>query len=315
MIWVQIVYWTQDYGIKLVIKDLKLGIIGLSEGNGHPYSWSAIFNGYDETYMDSCPFPVIPQYLRRQEFPRDAIPGCVVSHVWTQEYKLSKEIANASKIEHIARSIDELITKVDAVLLARDDAENHFEFAKPIIESGLPIFIDKPIAFDLATAKRIFNLEKYKNQIFTCSSLKYAKEFSLTVKKKEEFGKIVSTSSYISGPWDRYSVHIIEPTLSIIGEQGNITSYSKTKTNDSTILSLQWESGVVSNFSTFRNVVCPVGIQVFGRNLYKELILQDTYHAFKKSLLEFIKQVRGKNNTFRKKDVFDTINIVELGNN
>ena len=24
---------------------LKLGIIGLSEGNGHPYSWSAIFNG------------------------------------------------------------------------------------------------------------------------------------------------------------------------------------------------------------------------------------------------------------------------------
>ena len=29
--------------------NLKLGIIGISNGNGHPYSWSAIFNGYDTT--------------------------------------------------------------------------------------------------------------------------------------------------------------------------------------------------------------------------------------------------------------------------
>jgi hypothetical protein len=28
-------------------KKIKLGIIGASKGNGHPYSWSAIFNGYD----------------------------------------------------------------------------------------------------------------------------------------------------------------------------------------------------------------------------------------------------------------------------
>ena len=31
---------------------LNLGVIGLSEGNGHPYSWSAIFNGYDSVEMD-----------------------------------------------------------------------------------------------------------------------------------------------------------------------------------------------------------------------------------------------------------------------
>jgi hypothetical protein len=27
---------------------VRLGIIGASPGNGHPYSWSAFFNGYDE---------------------------------------------------------------------------------------------------------------------------------------------------------------------------------------------------------------------------------------------------------------------------
>ena len=42
---------------------LKLGIIGLSSDNGHPYSWSAIFNGYDPEEMARCPFPGIPEYL------------------------------------------------------------------------------------------------------------------------------------------------------------------------------------------------------------------------------------------------------------
>lgn len=27
--------------------EISLGIIGMTPGNGHPYSWSAIFNGYD----------------------------------------------------------------------------------------------------------------------------------------------------------------------------------------------------------------------------------------------------------------------------
>ena len=31
-----------------MIKELKIGIIGSSDGNGHPYSWSAIFNGYNK---------------------------------------------------------------------------------------------------------------------------------------------------------------------------------------------------------------------------------------------------------------------------
>ena len=43
---------------------LRLGIMGMSEGNGHPYSWSAIFNGYNSLEMEDCGFPVIPEYLK-----------------------------------------------------------------------------------------------------------------------------------------------------------------------------------------------------------------------------------------------------------
>lgn len=32
-------------------KEIRLAILGLSPGNGHPYSWSAMFNGYDKELM------------------------------------------------------------------------------------------------------------------------------------------------------------------------------------------------------------------------------------------------------------------------
>ena len=44
-------------------KELRIGILGMTEGNGHPYSWSAMINGYDRDEMETCGFPVIPRYL------------------------------------------------------------------------------------------------------------------------------------------------------------------------------------------------------------------------------------------------------------
>ncbi|RKY68211.1 MAG: oxidoreductase, partial [Candidatus Latescibacterota bacterium] len=35
------------------MKELKIAMLGMTEGNGHPYSWSAIINGdYDPEEME-----------------------------------------------------------------------------------------------------------------------------------------------------------------------------------------------------------------------------------------------------------------------
>ena len=39
-----------------MIKNIRLGMIGMNDGNGHPYSWSAIFNGYDPIEMENALF-------------------------------------------------------------------------------------------------------------------------------------------------------------------------------------------------------------------------------------------------------------------
>ena len=168
---------------------LKLGMIGLSPGNGHPYSWGAIFNGYDVNEMSSCPFPVIPQYLSQQSFPQDAIADATVSHIWTQDRDISNHVAKSAYIEAVVDDLEDMIEHVDGILLARDDSETHYEFAKPFLEAGLPIYIDKPLATTVAEAEKIYSLQQFEGQIFTCSALRYAPDFQWQENERDDLGK------------------------------------------------------------------------------------------------------------------------------
>ena len=183
------------------MKDLKLGIIGMSEGNGHPYSWSAIFNGYDKSAMDDCGFPVIPVYLAKQRFPEDTIAGAKVTNVWTQSINLSKKISKAAKIENVNESISEMIPQIDAAL-ARDDAENHFRFAKKFLDAGLPVFIDKPLAINMQSAKKFCPSKSIWDKFFSCSASRYAEEFDLTNDDLEEMGQLKKIIGYTPNSWE-----------------------------------------------------------------------------------------------------------------
>ena len=131
------------------MKKIKLGIIGISKGNGHPYSWSAIINGYDKKKIKDCGFSVIPKYLNKKIYPRDFINNAKVSHIWTQNIKISKKIASTTYIPNIVKKKEHLIGKVDGILLARDDYKNHYKISKPFLKAGMPVYIDKPISINL----------------------------------------------------------------------------------------------------------------------------------------------------------------------
>ena len=46
--------------------DEKIGVIGINDGNGHPYSFSAMFNGFVNDYLQKyCSFDLIKEYLPR----------------------------------------------------------------------------------------------------------------------------------------------------------------------------------------------------------------------------------------------------------
>lgn len=295
------------------MNELNLGIIGMSDGNGHPYSWAAIFNGYDSTYMAKCPFPVIPDYLSKRNFPTDSIKAAKVTHIWTQDLEVSHHISKSSKIKHVVSEMNEMIDHVDGVLLARDDPENHFAMSAPFLNAGLPIFIDKPLDVSLKGAKKILDAQQYDWQVFSCSSLRYASEFDKNLIDLGKVGDYKLIEANISKSWDKYGIHIIEPVLGLRDDWGDILGVMNVKDDHVATTHINWENGIRTTFNVLGNLVTPIKINIYGTKSSVELVFKDTYSAFKKSLQAFVDGINRKSVAIPRGETLRAIHVIEAG--
>ena len=292
---------------------LRLGVIGLSPGNGHPYSWSAIFNGYEPAAMEQCGFPVIPRYLEKQRFPNDAIPGARVTHIWTQDADLSEHIATAAYIEHIVDSYTDLIGKVDAVLLARDDADKHISLARPFLEAGIPIYVDKPLALSRKEAETLISLQRFPGQLFSCSALRYAPELRLTEPQREEIGVLSYVAASVPKDWDKYAVHVIEPVLQLLPGRGRVVRSQRWASGDRVVLHVEFSSGVGAQISTMGSTSAPLGFRVYGKAGWRDLHFSDTFRTFRAALQDFVDGVRMRDIRISPNDMLSVVDLIELG--
>jgi len=292
---------------------LKLAVIGFSEGNGHPYSWSAIFNGYEPSEMEGCGYPVIPRYLEQQIWPDAQINKARVTHIWTQDTQLSQKIAKATRIDHVVKDLQDLIGQVDAILLARDDAQNHLTFAKLFLDAGLPVYIDKPICLELDDLDRLYELQQYPGQIFSCSALRYAKEFQVSLAELTELGPLTHIHATVPKDWNRYAVHVVEPLLALAGDQGLITSHQQWWEGETCTNQYAWESGFQAVVSTMGQAACPLSLRLIGENAWKDLFFADTFYAFKAALNDFIDGVQSNSEHTDPGFMRKVVEMIELG--
>ena len=292
---------------------IKLGVIGMSYGNGHPYSWAAIFNGFNKDEMALCLFPVIPEYLSKQIFPEDFLCNYAkVTHIWTQDLKISKQIALASKIDNIVNNIEDLCGNVDAVLLARDDAENHVEMAMPFLKVGLPIFIDKPFALTMKEANIMLTSQKFESQIFTCSSLRYAKELALSKIEIESLGEIDYVEGVIMNKWETYGIHILEPLVSQLPNRGRLV-YVKAEINDGFhVVNIRWER-CKAKLKITGTIKSDLAISFSGNN--HEIIkkFSDSFSCFRTSLSAFIDSINEKKIVIDRQETLELVEILQKG--
>lgn len=294
---------------------LELGVIGISEGNGHPYSWAAIFNGYDPAAMKNCGFPVISEYLAKQRWPEARIKGAKVTCVWTQDEAISHKIAAASLIENVVQAPQDMIGRVDGVLLARDDAERHYEIAAPFIDAGIPVYIDKPIALSVNEMKRIYAHEKYPGQIFSCSALRYAPELMLSDGERHRLGPIRQIHAFTPKSWDKYAIHIIDPVLNILDESDRVRKVIwRTKHATAAAVSVLWSSGIITNLHAVGDKASsPITIRLLGSDGWKDLFFEDSFRCFKAALEDFMLGIETRSERSRRKFNETAIALLELG--
>lgn len=193
-------------------------MLGMIEGNGHPYSWSAIINGFDPAAMEACPFPVISRYLNAQPHETVRIPAANVTHLWTDNPAEAAGVARASLIPHIVASPEDVIGEVDAVVIATDDGFDHVRRARPFVEAGLPVFVDKPMATSLEDLRTFVEWDRAGAKILSSSSLRFAPELvDQFLPTLESLGTLRWISGISVKDWEKYGIHLLEPLFRIVG--------------------------------------------------------------------------------------------------
>ena len=111
-------------------------------------------------------------------------------------------------------TIAELCKNVDAIMLESVDGRPKVRQAIPVIDAGLPLYIDKPMAGSLADVLFIFDYAKNKGvPIFSSSSLRYGK--ATQAARAGALGKIIHAETFSPA-----SIEVRHPDLFWYGVHG-----------------------------------------------------------------------------------------------
>lgn len=271
--------------------EIRLAMLGMVDGNGHPYSWSAIFNGYEEEVMASCPFPVIAQYLSKQPKSTFGIDRAKVTHIWTDDPADAHKVAKASLIPNVVSRPEEVIDQVDAVIIATDKGHEHVERCRPFVEAGIPIFIDKPLVDNKKDLETFQDWIRSGAKILSSSSMRYCKEFAPYRLSTHSLGELRYVTITTPKTWERYGIHALESVYPILGP--GFLSAVNTGTAERNVVHLKHRCGadvlVIASQDMYggfgKLLLCGTQGSAFAQS-------EDSYYAFKAQLEAFIQYLR-----------------------
>lgn len=292
--------------------DLKLAMLGMIEGNGHPYSWSAIVNGYNPAEMAKCPYAAIPVYLGKQPLENVRIPGARVTHIWTDDPADAPKVAAASLIANVVSKPEDVIGQVDAVVIATDDGNDHVRRARPFIEAGLPVFIDKPMATNLDDLRQFVKWQHDGKVLLSTSGMRYAPEMKLSDGQRTHLGELRWITSFTCKTWERYGIHALEAVYPLLGP-GFVSAQTQHQAG-SDIVHLRHQSGVQITLSAIHDAYGSFGaVHLYGTKGDLVLKLTDTYNAFRSQLVAFIDMLRTGQPPFDFAQTIELMSIIIAG--
>lgn len=186
----------------------------------------------------------------------------------TRVERFAAEIHDKYGVE-IVGSIDELLTKVDAVLLESVDGRPHLIQARPVFKAKKRVFIDKPFTASYADAREIVRLSRESGTpFFSTSSLRYANDI-IALKNKPELGGIIGAMTFGPSPTEAhhpdlfwYGIHGVEILFTLMGT--GCESVARTNSVGADVVTGKWKDGRIGTFRGIRDGKQDYGAIAFG---------------------------------------------------
>jgi predicted dehydrogenase len=154
--------------------------------------------------------------------------GVKMEYAWDYDLARAKRYAEKYQIPHVTEDVQDMLGGVDAVLIGGgrrqprgggiwgEEPDDHLRFARPFLQQGLPVLIDKPFADRLEDAVEMVRLARSNGALLmSCSAMRYASEIRALREVVEAggLGKISGAMCMIGTgvatlKW--YIIHILE---------------------------------------------------------------------------------------------------------
>ena len=290
---------------------IRLAMLGISPGNGHPYSFSAIFNGYDEDRMKRCPYPVIYEYLSKQDRRTMCIPGVRVTHIWAEERREAEDVARTVFIEHVVDHYTDVIGEVDAVVIPHDEGSLHLEMARPFLEREIPIFIDKPLADNWPDALELVRFAGKDKLLMSCSASRYAREVEEAKRALMELGDVRTMYAVSSKSWVKYGVHLIEALFALFG--GNVETVQNVGREGEDVVHLLYADGRQAVLQVFEDLSPLLQITLHGTKGHWTITFGDWFYMFRRMLSLFIEMIKTEQRPIPLEETLEIIKVLVAG--
>lgn len=292
--------------------EIRLAMLGMVDGNGHPYSWSAMFNGYNKEEMQHCGFPGIPAYLDKQPAHTFGIDRAKVTHVWTDDPQDAEKVSKASLVPHIVNKPEDVIGQVDAVIIATDKGHEHVERCRPFVEAGIPIFVDKPLVDHEQDLQTFYKWVSSGAAIISSSSMRYCKEFMPYHRSTYELGELRFVSITTAKTWERYGIHAMESIFPILGP--GFLSVANTGTYERNVVHLKHKCGADVVVTASYDMSGASGLlQLGGTKGFVQTKSGDSYFSFKTQLEAYISYLRTGEEPFPFSETVELMKVIIAG--
>lgn len=191
----------------------------------------------------------------------------------------------------VVDSIEDLLTKVDVVLLETNDGGPHLEQALMVIEAGKPVFIDKPVAVSLKDIIAIYRAAQERSvPVFSASSLRYMQTVEMA--RAGKVGKVLGADTYSPAVLEPshpdffwYGIHGVETLIAVMGVGCDRVSRVHTESTD--VVVGVWNDGRIGTFRGTRTGKHTYGGTVYGEDGDLTLGPYDGYDGLIKQIVEF----------------------------
>ena len=169
----------------------------------------------------------------------------------------------------IVPSIEELLTQVDAVMLHSIDGRVHVDQLRPVFAAKKNVFIDKPLASNLAEVVTINRLALEAGvPWFSSSTLRYTPDVA-PITRDKKVGQVLGCSTYSPCKLEPhhsdlfwYGIHGVELLYALMGP--GCETVSRVHTEDSELVTGTWKEGRIGTFRGIRAGKQNYGFTVFG---------------------------------------------------